>query len=74
MKRILQLVATRWLSRTPLGLAVLGAGWLIMRKRRRDQAADPRKETLRQPGRGSGNAPTWRGPSARGRKQATVRR
>ncbi|WP_198167476.1 DUF6203 family protein, partial [Microbispora sp. ATCC PTA-5024] len=52
MKRILQLVATRWLARTPLGLVVLGIGWLVMRKRRGAQRPGT-SEALREPGRGS---------------------
>ncbi|MFF0305998.1 DUF6203 family protein [Streptosporangium sp. NPDC004379] len=67
MKRILQLVATRWLSKTPLGMVALGAGWLFMRKRRQKQG-DVRKDTLRQPGRASRNPSAWRGPSSAGRR------
>ncbi|WP_425566600.1 DUF6203 family protein [Planomonospora alba] len=40
MKRFVKLVAARWLSRTPLGLAVLGAGWLLGRRRRRRAVAE----------------------------------
>ncbi|MFC4061316.1 DUF6203 family protein [Planomonospora corallina] len=39
MKRFFKVVVVRWLSRTPLGLAVLGAGWLLGRRRRRRRAA-----------------------------------
>ncbi|WP_449064989.1 DUF6203 family protein, partial [Planomonospora algeriensis] len=35
MRRLVKTVAARWLSRTPLGLAVLGAWWLLGRRRRR---------------------------------------
>lgn len=66
MKRILQLVATRWLARTPFGLVVLGIGWWLMRKRR-GQASE-RNDVLRQPGRKSRNPYVWQGPSARNRK------
>ncbi|MEO3810427.1 DUF6203 family protein [Sphaerisporangium sp. B11E5] len=44
MKRILKLVVTRWLARTPFGLAVLGVGWLVMRKRRRRAAERPQEQ------------------------------
>ncbi|WP_405142747.1 DUF6203 family protein [Sphaerisporangium sp. NBC_01403] len=67
MKRILQLVATRWLARTPFGLVVLGIGWLVMRKRRGHQAGD-RNDVSREHGRKSGNPYMWQGPSARTRK------
>jgi Family of unknown function (DUF6203) len=67
MKRILQLVATRWLARTPFGLVILGIGWLVMRKRRGEQAGK-RTEVLREPGRKSRNPYAWQGPSARNRK------
>ncbi|GIH97081.1 DUF6203 family protein [Planobispora siamensis] len=35
MNKLFKLMATRWLARTPFGMAVLGAGWLIGRRRRR---------------------------------------
>ncbi|MBP2706668.1 hypothetical protein JOL79_22930 [Microbispora sp. RL4-1S] len=65
MKRILQLFATRWLSRTPLGLVVLGIGWLIIRKRRGRRPE--RSQDLRVPGRRSDNPYVWKGPSPHGR-------
>ncbi|MFC6083275.1 DUF6203 family protein [Sphaerisporangium aureirubrum] len=40
MKRILKLVVTRWLARTPLGLVALGVGWFVMRRRRKRNAAE----------------------------------
>ncbi|GIH62118.1 MULTISPECIES: DUF6203 family protein [Microbispora] len=68
MKRILQLVVTRWLARTPIGMVVLGLAWLFMRKRRarRQQPAD--SPVLREPGRRSGNPYAWRGPAAGNRR------
>ncbi|WP_369409000.1 DUF6203 family protein [Herbidospora cretacea] len=57
MKRIVQLIFTRWLARTPLGLAVLGAGWLVGRRRRKareaEQNARIRPGRRRQPQRAS---------------------
>ncbi|MBB5967145.1 DUF6203 family protein [Planomonospora venezuelensis] len=35
MKRFFKVVVVRWLSRTPLGLVLLGAGWWFGRRRRR---------------------------------------
>ena len=61
MKRILQLLATRWLARTPFGLVVLGIGWLVMRKRR--GRTDGRKDAPREPGRGSRDPHAWHGPA-----------
>ncbi|WP_248964488.1 DUF6203 family protein [Sphaerisporangium perillae] len=66
MKRILQLVMTRWLARTPFGLVVLGVGWWLMRKRRAGKPAE-RHDVLREPGRKSRNPYVWQGPSARDR-------
>ncbi|WP_281353229.1 DUF6203 family protein [Acrocarpospora corrugata] len=40
MKRIFQLFVTRWLSKTPFGLVILGVAWWVMRKRRGDQTPD----------------------------------
>ncbi|MBG0823203.1 hypothetical protein HS048_20950 [Planomonospora sp. ID91781] len=53
MRRLAKIVATRWLSRTPLGLAVLGAGWLLGRRRRRRaaQAGAVRGSGVRRAGR-----------------------
>ncbi|WP_221206098.1 DUF6203 family protein [Streptosporangium becharense] len=34
MKRFFKVVVARWLARTPIGLAVLGLGWLLGRRRR----------------------------------------
>ncbi|MDH2425670.1 DUF6203 family protein [Sphaerisporangium sp. TRM90804] len=67
MKRILQLVVTRWLARTPFGLAVMGIGWLVMRKRRAAKAGG-RADVLREPGRKSRNPYAWQGPSPRNRR------
>ncbi|GIH28417.1 hypothetical protein Aph01nite_67270 [Acrocarpospora phusangensis] len=50
MKRIFQLFVTRWLSKTPLGLVVLGVAWWIMRKKRGENEkapVPPRKDTRR---------------------------
>ncbi|GAA1294973.1 DUF6203 family protein [Planotetraspora silvatica] len=70
MKRILQLFATRWLARTPLGLIVLGIGWWIMRKRRADR--EGRAPGMREPGRGPRDPSMYRGPSDRGRRRSRV--
>ncbi|MFG1861149.1 DUF6203 family protein [Microbispora bryophytorum] len=69
MKRILQLVFTRWLARTPLGMVLLGLGWLFMRRRRtRKQQRPAGSPPLREPGRRSGNPSAWRGPAAGNRR------
>ncbi|WP_147268866.1 DUF6203 family protein [Sphaerisporangium album] len=67
MKKILRLLVTRWLARTPFGLVVLGAGWWFTRRRRAARAAE-RPDVQREPGRRSAGPYTWTGPSARGRK------
>ncbi|GGK92653.1 hypothetical protein Sme01_55140 [Sphaerisporangium melleum] len=67
MKRLLQLVVTRWLARTPFGLVVLGVGWWFMRKRRGGRPED-RKDVLREPGRSSRNPYAWHGPAQRDRR------
>ncbi|MCT9931048.1 DUF6203 family protein [Planotetraspora sp. A-T 1434] len=66
MKRILQLFVTRWLSRTPFGLVVLGIGWWIMRKKRRNQEVT--RADLREPGRKQGSPYAWHGPSSTNRR------
>ncbi|WP_425460148.1 DUF6203 family protein [Herbidospora galbida] len=57
MKRILQVFVTRWLSKTPLGIAVLGAGWFVSRRRRKAREAEEnarfRPGRRRQPQRAS---------------------
>ncbi|WP_169984710.1 DUF6203 family protein [Microbispora sp. H10836] len=68
MKRILQLVVTRWLARTPIGMVVLGLGWLFMRKRRTRKQQPAQTPARREPGRRSGNPYAWRGPAARDRR------
>ncbi|MGW5265383.1 DUF6203 family protein [Microbispora sp. NPDC004025] len=68
MKRILQLVFTRWLARTPIGMVLLGLGWLFMRKRRARKQQPAQAPALREPGRRSGNPYAWRGPSAGNRR------
>ncbi|WP_182907877.1 DUF6203 family protein [Microbispora sp. H13382] len=72
MKRILQLVVTRWLARTPIGMVVLGLGWLFMRKRRarkQQPAQNPAQNpALREPGCRSGNPYARRGPAAGNRR------
>ncbi|MBG0831931.1 hypothetical protein HS041_29930 [Planomonospora sp. ID67723] len=40
MKNFFKVVVVRWLSRTPLGLALLGVGWLLGRRRKRRAQAD----------------------------------
>jgi hypothetical protein len=67
VKRILRLVVTRWLARTPFGLVILGIGWWLMRKRRGGQVGE-RGDVLREPGRKSRNPYVRQGPSARSRK------
>ncbi|MGI5155608.1 DUF6203 family protein [Microbispora sp. CA-102843] len=67
MKRILQLVVTRWLARTPLGLVVLGLAWLFMRKRRARRQQPEGTPALREPGRRD-NPYAWRGPAAGNRR------
>ncbi|MEU7882742.1 DUF6203 family protein [Microbispora bryophytorum] len=69
MKRILQLVFTRWLARTPLGMVLLGLGWLFMRRRRTRRQQQPAGSPApREPGRRSGDPSAWRGPSAGNRR------
>ncbi|WP_157594463.1 DUF6203 family protein [Streptosporangium amethystogenes] len=34
MKRFFKVVVARWLARTPIGLAILGVGWFLGRRRR----------------------------------------
>ncbi|OUC79952.1 DUF6203 family protein [Streptosporangium minutum] len=67
MKRILQLLATRWLARTPMGLVVVAVGWWLARRRRAGGPGE-RKDASRHPGRKSGNPYVWQGPSSRNRK------
>lgn len=45
MKGFLKVVLARWLARTPLGLAALGIGWYLgrRRKRRREQETTEHK-------------------------------
>ncbi|NRQ35328.1 hypothetical protein HII36_26385 [Nonomuraea sp. NN258] len=52
MKRFFKLVVARWLARTPYGLAILGLGWLLGRRRRRrmqhrDHHRQHQRETVR---------------------------
>lgn len=70
MKRILQLVVTRWLARTPIGMVVLGLGWLFLRKRRaRKQQQQPANSPVRrEPGRRSGDPYARRGPAGGDRR------
>ncbi|MER5321489.1 DUF6203 family protein [Streptosporangium roseum] len=75
MKRILQLLATRWLARTPMGLVVVAVGWWLARRRRAGRPGErkvgrpgERRDVLRHPGRKSGNPYAWQGPSSRNRK------
>ncbi|GAA4567822.1 DUF6203 family protein [Planotetraspora kaengkrachanensis] len=70
MKRIFQLLVTRWLARTPLGLILLGIGWWIVRKRRADREGRPPE--LREPGREPRGPHTWQGPTGRTRRRARV--
>ncbi|TDC96091.1 LPXTG cell wall anchor domain-containing protein [Nonomuraea deserti] len=37
MKKLFKFFAAKWLARTPLGLAVLGLGWFLGRRRRQRQ-------------------------------------
>ncbi|MGP3928399.1 DUF6203 family protein [Nonomuraea sp. KM88] len=46
MKKLFMFFAAKWLTRTPLALAVLGLGWLLSRRRRQ------RQEGARPPERG----------------------
>jgi hypothetical protein len=34
MKKFFKVVVARWLARTPIGLAILGLGWLLGRRRK----------------------------------------
>ncbi|GAB3140194.1 DUF6203 family protein [Microbispora hainanensis] len=69
MKRILQLVVTRWLARTPIGMVVLGLGWLFLRKRRARRRQHPASSPVpREPGRRSGDPYARRGPAASDRR------
>ncbi|GII54772.1 hypothetical protein Pth03_31610 [Planotetraspora thailandica] len=47
MRHILQFLVTRWLSKTPLGLVLLGIGWWILRKRRAGRTPDMREQERR---------------------------
>ncbi|MER5425320.1 DUF6203 family protein [Streptosporangium roseum] len=67
MKRILQLLATRWLARTPMGLVVVAVGWWLARRRRAGRPGE-RRDVLRHPGRTSADPYAWQGPSSRNRK------
>ncbi|GII05538.1 DUF6203 family protein [Planobispora takensis] len=48
MNKFLKLMATRWLARTPFGMAVLGAGWLLGRRRKRRARQAREAQALRQ--------------------------
>lgn len=49
MKGFLKVVLARWLARTPLGLAALGIGWYLgrRRKRRREQEQETTEHRAR---------------------------
>ena len=34
MKKFFKVVVARWLARTPIGLAILGLGWILGRRRK----------------------------------------
>nr|WP_169950781.1 DUF6203 family protein [Microbispora sp. H11081] len=68
MKRILQLVVTRWLARTPIGMVVLGLGWLFMRKRRARDQQPARTPARRGPARRPGDPYARRGSAAGDRR------
>ncbi|MEU4834603.1 DUF6203 family protein [Streptosporangium sp. NPDC023615] len=42
MKKFFKVVVARWLARTPFGLAVLGVGWLLGRRKQRAQVEQGR--------------------------------
>lgn len=48
MKKFFKVVVARWLARTPLGLAILGVGWFLGRRRRQRE-----QELAGRGGRGS---------------------
>ncbi|MEU8204032.1 DUF6203 family protein [Streptosporangium sp. NPDC049046] len=54
MKKFFKVVVARRLSRTPIGLAILGAGWFLGRRRRQreqEQAGRGREYATRGGGR-----------------------
>jgi cytochrome c-type biogenesis protein CcmH/NrfF len=44
MKGIFKVVVARWLARTPVGLILLGVGWLIGRKRKQRRLEQERHQ------------------------------
>ncbi|WP_336207528.1 DUF6203 family protein [Nonomuraea sp. LPB2021202275-12-8] len=47
MKKFFKFVVARWLARTPIGLAVLGAAWLLGRRRRQRTQPQGKREARR---------------------------
>ncbi|GAA4198896.1 hypothetical protein GCM10022252_50000 [Streptosporangium oxazolinicum] len=57
MKRFFKVVVARWLARTPFGLAILGAGWFLGRRRRRREQEQAGRGGRKYVTRGSGRPP-----------------
>ncbi|MFF3438281.1 DUF6203 family protein [Streptosporangium sp. NPDC002721] len=58
MKKFFKVVVARWLARTPFGLAILGVGWFLGRRRRqREQEQAGRAGGRGYVTRGSGRPP-----------------
>ncbi|GAB2913796.1 DUF6203 family protein [Nonomuraea fastidiosa] len=51
MKAFLKLLVARRLAATPLGLAILGAGWILGRRRKRRRAEREGRQPVPQYGR-----------------------
>ncbi|MFI6712605.1 DUF6203 family protein [Nonomuraea sp. NPDC050478] len=58
MKGLFKVALARWLARTPIGLAILGAGWFLGRRRSRRKEEQERRRS-----------PLGRRRSARGRRR-----
>jgi Family of unknown function (DUF6203) len=58
MKKFFKVVVVRWLARTPIGLAILGLGWLLGRRKERTQSEGERggrrRDRLQSQGRRGG--------------------
>ncbi|MEV4838780.1 DUF6203 family protein [Nonomuraea sp. NPDC049486] len=47
MKGLFKVALARWLARTPIGLAILGAGWFLGRRRSRRKEEQERRRPAR---------------------------
>ncbi|WP_329080171.1 DUF6203 family protein [Streptosporangium sp. NBC_01469] len=57
MKRFFKVVVARWLARTPIGLAILGVGWFLGRRRRQQEQKQTGRGGRGYVTRGSGRPP-----------------